>query len=298
MYLHSSFAHLSSSISIRKEKKKNVQRDFQKYFPQFFWLLRDVLNLPYDDEGEEIDLVDYLHSTVLKTTGQTDCDNVVKAICTLFPQPLYCDYLPPPSDNPEVLHAIENDDDLEEFFIEQATQVINKMKQIIQPKMGFDAKTKVRGRDLAVLASTYVDAINQEGSVPNLHQGWMAVIRLKLSDEVVQLVGEYEEEMKASIEEKLPMEEKSEETDETTTTLLELHQKIFTTKLQSLVEKIRRQLQIPGYDTLNDLPPEESEVGTTIINGFKQEIAVFKDEKVTGGSLLKYTTLNYSESEK
>ena len=298
MYLHSSFAHLSSSISIHKAKKKNVQREFQKYFPHFFWLLRDVLNLPYDDEGEEIDLVDYLHTTVLKTTGQTDCDTVVKAICTLFPQPLYCDYLPPPSDDPEVLHAIENDDELEEFFIEQATEVINKMKQIIRPKMGFDAKTKVRGRDLAVLADTYVDAINQEGSVPSLHQGWMAVIRLKLSDEVGRLVGEYEEEMKSSIEEKLPMEEKSEEIDETTTTLLGLHLKIFTTKLQSLVEEIRRHLQNPSDDTLNDLPPEESEVGTTIVNSFKQEIAVFKDGKVTGGSLLKYTTLNYSKSEK
>ena len=153
--------------------------------------------------------MNYLHATVLVMTGQEDSDNVVKAICTLFPQPLSCEYLPPPTDNDQVLQRIENEHELEEFFVECASEVIDGMKQKIRPKMGFDMKSRITGRELAVLAQTYLEAINQKGSVPSLEQGWMAVIKLKLSEVARSLVTEYEEEMERSLRGKLPMELRS-----------------------------------------------------------------------------------------
>ena len=244
-----------------------------------------------------MELVDYLYEDVLKPTGQEDCDNVIKAICSLFPQPLSCEYLPPPGKQ-DVLQRIENEDELEKFFVKRANEVTDGMKQSIRPKMGFDRKTQITGPELAMLAQTYLTAINQKGSVPSLEQGWMAVIKLKLSEVARRLVAEYEEEMERSLHGKLPMELQSEESDEDVVTLMGLHKLIFERKQQALVEKIHQLLPSSSEDTTSDMAPEKSEVGATVLSTFKRDIAVQEGGEVKAGSLLRFTTDNYEASEK
>ena len=297
LQIYSSFAHLSSSIAIHKELKENKAEEFQKYFPHFLWLLRDVINLPYDEEGEEIELVNYLYTTILVTTGQNDCDNVVKAIRTLFPQPLSCEYLPPPTDNDEFFQRIENEDELEEFFVERASEVIDGMKQSISPKMGFDRKTQITGPELAVLAQTYLTAINQKGSVPSLEQGWMAVIKLKLSELAKKLVVEYEKEMEMKLHEKLPMELHSEESDEDVATLMGIHKEIFEQKQQALVEEIHRLLPSSSEDKTSGTSTEKSKERDAVLSSFQRDIAMEEGGEVKAGSLLRFTTDNYKASE-
>jgi len=248
-----SFAHLSSSIAIHKDAKKDGAEEFQKYFPHFLWLLRDVLNLPDNEEGEDMELVDYLNKDVLKPTGQEDCDNVIKAICTLFPQPLSCEYLPPPGKQ-DVLQRIENEDELEKFFLERASEVIDGMKQSISPKMGFDRKTQITGPELAVLAQTYLTAINQKGSVPSLEQGWMAVIKLKLSEVAKKLVVEYEKEMEMKLHGKLPMELYSEESDENVDTLMGFHKQIFEQKQTDSLPQSQCETWESSFTPLSERP--------------------------------------------
>ena len=241
--------------------------------------------------------MDYLYATILVATGQEDSDNVVKAICTLFPQPLSCEYLPPPSDSDEVLKRIENEDELEEFFVERASEVIDGMKQSMCPKMGFDRKTQITGPELAVLAQTYLTAINQKGSVPSLEQGWMAVIKLKLSEVARRLVAEYEEEMERSLHGKLPMELQTEERDEDVATLMGFHKQIFERKQQALEEKIRQLLPSSSEDTTSGMAPEKSEVGAAVLSSFKRDITVEEGGEVKAGSLLRFTINNYKASE-
>ena len=64
------------------------------------------------------------------------------------------------------------------------------------------------GKALAALAECYVEAVNRPGALPDLDQGWQAVITLELKEYSYKLVREYEAEMKEALEEKLPIEEK------------------------------------------------------------------------------------------
>jgi hypothetical protein len=195
----SSFAHLSTAINVR-EKKQNDPIEFQN-FPKFMWLLRDVTNPPYDDEEEDENsaLSKYLTEVVLTPTGQKDCDTVIAAITTLFPQPLLCDWLLYPNDDPQNSN-LDDEDNIDEEFTEQSDQIINGehgIKASILPKVGFDQQLPVTGGDLAELARLYIKAINQKGSVPSLEGSWKAVIKLKLTKEAEALVAKYEQENSA-----------------------------------------------------------------------------------------------------
>ena len=173
------------------------------------------------------------------------------------------------------------------------------MKQKIHPKMGFDMVTHITGCELAVLAQTYIKAINQKGSVPSLEQGWMAVIKLKLSEVARSLVTEYEEEMERSLRGKLPMESwsVSEESDVSQVTLMGLHMQFFEQKQQALVEKVRQLLPSSSEDTSSGVAPEKSEVGAAVLSAFERDIAVEEGGEVKAGSLLRFTTDNYKASE-
>ena len=63
----SSFAHLSTAITVGERVKTSDPSEFQKHFPQFIWLLRDVINPPCDKDGKDIPLNDYVNEEVLKT---------------------------------------------------------------------------------------------------------------------------------------------------------------------------------------------------------------------------------------
>ena len=55
--------------------------------------------------------------------------------------------------------------------------------------------TTVTGKALAALAEGYVEAVNRPGALPDLNQGWQAVVRLELREVSYRLVREYEREM-------------------------------------------------------------------------------------------------------
>ena len=296
LFAHSSFAHLSSSITIGSKAKGTDATEFQKYFPQFMWLLRDVLNGLYDDKGDEMELIDYLNAEVLQPTGQKDCDNVIKAICTLFPQPLMCEWLPPPSDDEDALESIEKEENVDEYFVERSDEVISTIKASLRPKMGFDRVTKVTGSDLVELAKAYIDSINNKGSVPSLEQGWMAVIKLKLSEEANSLVTAYDKEMKAALNGKLPMEVEVIESDAKTETLMGLHISIVATKREALVEKIRQLLPKASPDEKSAEPAEKREVGQAVIAKFERDIVVEENGEVISGKLYVFVHENYEVS--
>lgn len=251
------------------------------------WLLRDVINPPCDENGEDIPLVDYLYTEVLKPIGQKDSDNIVNAICTLFPQPLLCNSLPPPSD--DLTCSLETEENIDEDFIELSQEVIGEIKANVQPKSGFYGNSKLTGSYLANLLEQYIKAINKKGSVPSLEGSWKAVIKLKLVEEAKSLVNSYQVEMETQLQGKLPMEESVAETDIDSPTLMGMHSKVFHEKKAVLCEKIRQMLPKSA---------EESEVGKSVIAEFEHDVAQKESGEVKSGILFQFMTKNLKESEK
>ena len=292
----SSFAHLSTAIKVSDTNTSNPE-EFRKYFPKFMWLLRDVVNLPCNEEEEEIPLIAYIQDEVLKRTGQKAYDSVVTAISTLFPQPLMCDWLPYPNDDPGSL-SLEDEGNIDKDFITRSAEIIKVIKASVIPKCGYGEMQAVTGADLAELAMSYIDAINKKDTVPSLEGSWKAVIKLKLAKEADILVASYEEEMNAALDGEEPVNESNEEADcrSSARTLMDIHEAVFAEKRQALVEKVRQLLPNPSRSSRQ---AEESEVGKVILKGFESSI-VEKDEtreKVKAGVLHKFITLNHKKSE-
>lgn len=299
----SSFAHLSTAINVR-EKKENDPKEFQKYFPKFMWLLRDVTNPPYDEdeEDENAALSKYLREVVLTPTGQKDCDSVITAITTLFPQPLLCDWLPYPNEEPQN-SDLDNEDNIDEEFTEQSDKIINGEKGIKAsqgPKVGFDQQLPVTGADLAELAKLYIKAINQKGSVPSLEGSWKAVIKLKLTKEAEALVGKYEEEMTSELSGDEPLEEEilEKDTGQSQPTLMGLHYSIFATKRRVLLDKAVQMLPRSSESpTSSPTPPKESDEVRDVMERFELSIVTREGGMVKSGVLHKFITQNLKKSE-
>ena len=293
----SSFAHLSTTINVSDTKADNP-KEFQKYFPRFMWLLRDVTNPPCNEDGEDIPLIEYLNDEVLISTGQEDCDKVIAAIRDLFPPPLMCDWLPLPNDDPEEWN-LEDERNVDEYFLQRLDEVINGeggIKASLTPKVGCD-QVMVTGSDLAVLARFYVEAINKKDSVPSLEGSWKAVIKLKLAKEVETLVASYVQEMKEELTDEQPIEECTEEADCTfgKPTLMDLHKVIFTKKHEILTKKVRELLSNASE---SEQPAEESKDGQMIIQQFESAVVVKEGKKVKSGALYKFVNQNHWKSEK
>ena len=288
-----------------REKGKNDPKEFQKYFPRFMWLLRDVTNPPYDeDEEDEIAaLSKYLMEVVLAPTNQKDCDNIITAITTLFPRPLMCNWLPYPNDEPESTN-LDKEGDVDEEFTEQSEKVINGergIKASVKPKVGFDQKLLVTGADLAELTKLYIEAINQKGSVPSLEGSWKAVIKLKLTKEAEALVASYEEEMSTELSGEEPLEEAipEEDIEQSRPTLMGLHESIFNRKRRALVEKVLQMLpRSAGESPTSPAPPEDSQEMQDVVQKFELGIAVREKGVVKSGALHKFVTQNLAKSEK
>lgn len=293
--MYSSFAHLCTALTVSDKAIGNDPKEFQKYFPQFMWLLRDVTNPPCDEDGKEIPPIDYLNTEVLKPIGQEDCDNVVNAIRTLFPQPLRCECLPPPNEDPETL-SLEEEKNIDGNFAKRSQEIIDGIKASIH--VGFDKEVTITGVDLSELAKLYVNALNKKGSVPSLEGSWKAAIILKLTKEAKYLVGSYKKEMDEKLDGNLPMEESMEETDNIKPTLMRFHEEVFAKKRQVLLEEIHQLLPIPSKEESPTMPAQVNEDGQSVIEQFERAITVKVEGRVTSGVLFQFITDNLKKSEK
>ena len=130
-----------------------------------------------------------------------------------------------------------------------------------------------------------MEAVNRPGALPDLDQGWQAVVRLVLKECSYKLVREYEREIKEALEGNLPMEERN---------LLRIHQQTLTRKKSVLREEICR---------VNPIHSSDEEV-QPLLDQLEQDIERQSghsnggEEKVTGGALYQFTEQNASASKK
>ena len=128
-----------------------------------------------------------------------------------------------------------------------------------------------------------MEAVNRPGALPDLDQGWQAVVRLELKEVSYKLVREYEREMEEALEGNLPMEERN---------LLRIHRQTLKRKKSVLREKICR---------VNPLHSSHEEV-QPLLDQMERDIVTWSEpsdegeKKVNGGALYKFIENNFSTS--
>ena len=274
------FSQLSASLLAQCGESMDVKKAF---FPQFLWLLRDVSLKMTDREGKELGPTEFLHTRVLATESG-ELTHLGKSLVNLFPC-LECATLPQPSINPKVLRDICNQQEkLSGKFNDKMNVLIQQILQKVAPKKAIDGTTTVTGKALAALAGGYVEAVNRPGALPDLNQGWQAMVRLELKECSYKLVREYEREMEEALEGNLPMEERN---------LLRIHQQTLNRKKSVLREEICR--VNPLHSSVEETQP--------LLNQFEQDIEQWseasEDEKreVVGGALYQFTVENFFASQ-
>ena len=272
------FSQLSTSLLAQRGDSMTTEA-MKKFFPRFLWLLRDVHLAITDKEGKKITPTEFLHTRILAS----ECGEPTElgsSLCSLFPS-LECCTLPVPSIKKEVIrNIVEQEDKLKPAFNTAVNELIQQILQQVSPKMAIDGVNLVNGSTFAALACGYVEAINTPGALPNLEQGWQAVIRLQIKEYTDKLVREYEREMEESLKGTLPLEERN---------LMEIHEQILKKKKNEL------ELEVRGINPFNsdmDLLVDQLEQG--IIKWSKPDDGV--EREVVGGVLFQFTTQNYSKS--
>ena len=252
------------------------------FFPHFLWLLRDVQLKMTDREGKELAPTEFLHARVLASESG-ELTDLGKSLVNLFPT-LECATLPPPSINSKVLHDICNQQEkLNAKFNDGVSTLIQQILHKVAPKKAIGGTTTVNGKALAALAGGYVEAVNKPGALPDLDQGWQAVVRLELKECSYKLAREYEREMEEALEGNLPMEERN---------LLRIHQQTLKRKKSALKEEICRVNPLHSSD--EEAQPFLDQLEEEVIQWSKPS----KDgeREVTGGALYQFIVKNNKAS--
>lgn len=274
------FSQLSTSLLAQKGDCVTTDA-MKRFFPRFLWLLRDVHLAMTDKEGKTITPNKFLHTRILASESGEPTE-LGSSLCSLFPS-LECCTLPVPSIKREVIrNIVDQEDKLKPAFNTAVNELIQQILQQVVPKIAIDGVSLVNGPTFAALACGYVKAINTPGALPNLEQGWQAVIRLQIKEYTDKLVKEYEREMEESLKDILPLEKRN---------LMRIHEQKLKGKKDELQQEVRR------INPLNSAEDTE-----TLMSQLEQEVIQWSkpddegEREVVSGVLFQFTTRNYSKS--
>ena len=129
-----------------------------------------------------------------------------------------------------------------------------------------------------------MEAVNKPGALPDLDQGWQAVVRLELKECSYKVAREYEREMEETLEGNLPMEERN---------LLRIHQQTLKRKKSALKEEIHRVNPLHSSD--EEAQPFLDQLEEEVIQW--SEPSKDGEREVTGGALYQFMVKNNKASQ-
>lgn len=263
--------------------------DLYKHFPQFLWLVRDA-NLAYKGTPTE-----YIRNEVLVRSSKPNPDKldcIVHAITSVFPS-VECRMLPCPSIDPDCLaDMLSNESQLNPEFLKELTTIYEYLFSCIRPK-GIDSPITTvpfSGIVIAELLEQYVRAVNTDQGIV-LQTCWQSAFQSTLYSYSDQLVAKYQQQMKASLDGKLPIEQGCLNTsDDQPETLMLIHGRI----VHTLYEDLCREIQVMLAST------QDCNAAQDIIQEFLKRIAIYDSENchVESGELLIFLNQNYDVSSK
>ncbi|XP_068706362.1 guanylate-binding protein 7-like isoform X1 [Montipora foliosa] len=171
---------------------------FHKIFPQFVWLLRDVIqDIPEDCK----DVKEYFLKKVFKDhPGQ----QVSESILRLFAG-FEAFSLPPPTTDKETMKSLnQKKSEVNQLFLDGLKKFKSLMKRTLSPKGSFNDGEFVTGEGLAALVVLYVEAINTPDAIPNVQRAWDTFVSAKCFDVKQAALQTYDELMTSQLSDVLP----------------------------------------------------------------------------------------------
>ena len=198
--------------------------------PDFLWLLRDVDTIPVAAADSPTHYV----RQILKKNKSCGLGSILE----FFPS-FHCLTVPPPSaDNAILADITSNLDNLSVHFNSGVAIAVEHMLNTIRVKVGYGGSNmKCDGSMLACIIEQYFTIINQPDSViPTFQASWLMALELKLRRVSESLVSEYDRDMRAELEGKLPLREGKD--GERGETLMNIHLQVFARKRLQFQEAI------------------------------------------------------------
>lgn len=181
--------------SIQSVEQENVlasldSLNLARYFPDFFWILRDFSLQMVDEYGEEITADQYLENSLqfshqLTKDGQNK--NEIRRLIQSFFQKRKCFPLVRPVINEEDLSNLSSMK-MESFrteFVEAALFLKNIILQ--EAKIKKVNEKEINGEILMSMLTSYIQAMN-EGVVPNVENTWFYVTQKQASELITKSV--------------------------------------------------------------------------------------------------------------
>jgi hypothetical protein len=265
--------------------------DLYKHFPQFLWLVRDAT---LTCEGTP---TEYIRNEVLVRSSKPNPDKldcIVHAITSVFPS-IECRMLPRPSIDLDCLaDMLSNEPQLNAEFLKELASVYEYLLSHIRPK-GIDGPTTTvpfSGIIVAELLEQYIHAVNTDQDIV-VQTCWQSAFQSALYSYSNQLVAKYQQQMKASLNGKLPIKQGyvsiSESQCDQPETLMSIHDRI----VRSLYEDLCQEVQVM-------LGSQDSNSAQDIIQEFQKRVAIYDTEncQIESGELLNFINQNYDESTK
>ncbi|XP_031575015.1 guanylate-binding protein 2-like [Actinia tenebrosa] len=202
---------LSQRIQLHTKKKNATDEDgshFYEAFPNFIWLLRDVvLEIPAGCSN----IKEYFLKKVLNASSEDLNDKARKTAESIlnFFSAFDAFSLPPPAYDPKVVKNL-NDKNLESQVNPQFLKEVQAFKKMLHsrlsPKKSINEGEFVTGEALAALIQLFVEALNTPGTVPNVENAWDTFVHNKCTEVLAAALAAYKQEMTSQMKEKIPCE--------------------------------------------------------------------------------------------
>nr|XP_006819239.1 PREDICTED: guanylate-binding protein 3-like [Saccoglossus kowalevskii] len=211
-------ADLATRIQVRtNESESGSSVEFYKFFPNFHWLLRDVLLIPTITRNgveEEVEIKDYILEEIFKRETTTSAESrrhagIGNAILRFFPT-FNAYSLPLPSLNPQVVKNIEDpkfQDQINPIFLEKVNDFIGSLHGYLKPKKAWPKAGHVTGKQLSELVKVYTAMLAKPGAIPNVQSAWDQILTAQLEASLNKATQLYETNMDIFVCENIPCEE-------------------------------------------------------------------------------------------
>ncbi|XP_071987587.1 guanylate-binding protein 7-like isoform X2 [Engystomops pustulosus] len=197
--------HYVTELTKRIKVKSSPQRkdetgEYKKFFPSFTWCVRDFCLL-LEKNGKSLTEDEYLMSSLELRKGsdkKIQDYNLPRECILRFFHTHKCFTFDRPTSTKKLQHLEElEEEDLEEDFVEQARRFYQYMIGNSHVKT-LDGGLEVTGRMLAVLATSYVKAI-QSGAVPCMENAVLALAEIENNGALQDALSRYECEMNKQV---------------------------------------------------------------------------------------------------
>lgn len=203
----------SLSETTAQNEKRTIEQsesgeitEFAKYFPDFFWILRDFSLQMVDEYGDEISPDQYLENALQSSDEisiHAETKNKIRDLIRAFFRQRKCFPLVRPVINEDELSKLDSlkMENLRAEFVEAALHFKNTIMQNARVKKVNEKE--INGDILGSILGSYVDTMNN-GGVPNIENTWFYVTQKQSANLMAKTIEMYQNTVKLQVKSLIP----------------------------------------------------------------------------------------------